>query len=71
MSTSKDILELVTINEVARQSFVDQMTARRRVVRRDIECDAVLLNSVSANPIPLFLKSRIPEISKLIKKNEI
>jgi hypothetical protein len=66
MDATKELFQVVTLGEIARQAALNPMTARRRAAKRGVSIDGMLHDS-SGNPTPIFLKSRISELVKQLQ----
>ena len=64
-------IKFVSLNEVARLSKVNHMTARRRFHGAGVIPDALLCGGSSSNEVPLFLQERVPQIEKIITTKPI
>jgi hypothetical protein len=65
----KTELELITVMEASRRLAACGMTMRRRLARRGVKADAVLVERSSKSP--LFVASRLPELAAIMAQPPI
>jgi transposase-like protein len=61
------VLELVTLGEVARRHGICAGTLRRAIERNGIRPDAVTIGGSKMKRSPLFVEPRLPELAELVK----
>jgi hypothetical protein len=64
--TTTETLELLTITEAARRIGACGATLKRRIAKANITPDAILIEGSNQLRSPLFVATRLPQLTKLI-----